>query len=69
MLRAFSSSLPSLCLLHRRRGNNFARWAGNAITTAYAFDAPVCPDGLPNEPSFGTLARLHTVRKEQAGGG
>ena len=33
-------------------GNNFGRTAGDAITTAYATDVNVCPDGLPNEPKF-----------------
>lgn len=54
--------------LPAHRGNNFGRTAGNAITTAYAYDAPVCPDGLPNEPSFSFLGNLHAARHASSPG-
>ena len=40
-------------------GNNFGRWTGDAITTMYADDAIVCPDGLPHQPKFDITTRLH----------
>ena len=40
-------------------GTNFGRFAGASVTTAYAQDAPVCPDLLPHEPVFSHLARLY----------
>ena len=42
-------------------GNNFGRTAGDAITTAYATDVNVCPDGLPNEPKFTHLGNAHAA--------
>ena len=42
-------------------GNNFGRTAGDAITTAYATDVNVCPDGLPNEPKFTHLGNMHAA--------
>jgi hypothetical protein len=47
-------------------GNNYGRIAGNSMTTAYAQDAPMCPDGLPHEPTFSHLARLHAVLAARA---
>ena len=40
-------------------GNNFGRWTGDSITTMYADDAIVCPDGLAHEPKFTVTTRLH----------
>ena len=48
-------------------GSNFGRTASNAMTTAYSMDAPLCPDGLPHEPLFTHLTRLHGVLRERAG--
>jgi hypothetical protein len=42
-------------------GNNFGRTEGDAITTAYATDVNVCPDGLPNEPKFTHLGNMHAA--------
>ena len=40
-------------------GSNFGRWAGDGITTMYASDATLCPDGLPHEPKFSHLRAMH----------
>ena len=40
-------------------GNQFGRWTGDSITTMYAVDAMVCPDGLPHEPKFSQLTAMH----------
>jgi len=40
-------------------GNNLGRFTGDAITTMYAVDATVCPDGLPHEPKFSQLTAMH----------
>ena len=42
-------------------GSNFGRWAGDGITTMYAVDAIVCPDGLPHEPKFTHTAAMQCV--------
>ena len=42
-------------------GNQFGRWTGDAITTMYAVDAMVCPDGLPHEPKFTQMTAMHTA--------
>ena len=42
-------------------GNQFGRWTGDAITTMYAVDAMVCPDGLPHEPKFSQMAAMHSA--------
>ena len=47
-------------------GNNFGRTGGDAITTAYATDVNVCPDGLPNEPKFSHLGNMHAALREVA---
>ena len=40
-------------------GNNYGTIAGASVTTAYAQDAPLCPDLLYHEPVFSHLQRLH----------
>jgi beta-galactosidase len=40
-------------------GSNFGRYTGDGITTMYAVDASLCPDGLPHEPKFSHLAAMH----------
>ena len=40
-------------------GNNYGTVAGASVTTAYAQDAPLCPDLVPHEPVFSHLSRLH----------
>jgi len=47
-------------------GNNFGRWTGDSITTAYAVDAIVCPDGLPHEPKFGQSSAMHRAIAQAA---
>lgn len=47
-------------------GNNFGATEGDAIATAYATDVNVCPDGLPNEPKFTHLARMHAALADVA---
>ena len=47
-------------------GNNFGRTGGDAMTTAYATDVNVCPDGLPNEPKFSHLGNMHAALREVA---
>ena len=47
-------------------GNHVARWAGLAITNAYADGAPLHSDGLPNEPLHSHVARLHKLLAEHA---
>lgn len=47
-------------------GNNFGRTGGDAMTTAYATDVNVCPDGLPNEPKFSHLGNMHAALREAA---
>ena len=47
-------------------GNNYGRIAGNSMTTAYAQDAPICPDGLPHEPHFSLFAQLNRVLAARA---
>ena len=47
-------------------GNNFGRTGGDAMTTAYAMDVNVCPDGLPNEPKFSHLGNMHAALREAA---
>jgi hypothetical protein len=42
-------------------GNNYGRWTGDSVTTMYAADAIVCPDGLPHEPKFSHTAAMHAV--------
>ena len=42
-------------------GNQFGRWTGDAITTMYAVDAMVCPDGLPHEPKFTQMTAMHNA--------
>ena len=42
-------------------GSNFGRWTGDAITTMYAADAIVCPDGLPHEPKFAHTSAMHAA--------
>jgi hypothetical protein len=40
-------------------GSNFGRWGGDGITTMYAADGQVCPDGLPHEPKYTHLGNMH----------
>ena len=42
-------------------GNQFGRWTGDALTTMYAADAMVCPDGLAHEPKFSQMAAMHAA--------
>ena len=48
-------------------GNNFGRFAGASVTTAYAQDAPICPDLLPHEPVYTHLAKLFGALASSAG--
>lgn len=46
-------------------GTNFARTAGGPlITTTYDYDAPLSSYGMPNEPKYSHLARLHFLIRE-----
>jgi len=54
-MRAWSS----LFVCRWTGGNNLGRFTGDAITTMYAVDATVCPDGLPHEPKFSQLTAMH----------
>jgi len=47
-------------------GNHVARWAGMAMTNAYADTAPMHSDRLPNEPLHSHVSRLHKVLAEHA---
>jgi beta-galactosidase len=47
-------------------GNNFGRWTGDSVITAYAVDAIVCPDGLPHEPKFGQSSAMHRAIAQAA---
>ena len=47
-------------------GNNFGGTEGDAVTTAYAADVNVCPDGLPNEPKFTHLGNMHAALADAA---
>lgn len=47
-------------------GNNFGKTEGDAMTTAYATDVNVCPDGLPNEPKFSHMGNLHVALRQVA---
>ena len=40
-------------------GNNFGRWTGDSVTTMYAADATMCPDGIPHEPKFSQFTAMH----------
>ena len=57
-------SLVNLYMLYG--GNNYGTIAGASVTTAYAQDAPLCPDLLPHEPVFSHLSRLHQVLARSA---
>ena len=48
-------------------GNNLERFAGASVTTAYAQDAPICPDLLPHEPVYTHLAKLFGALASSAG--
>jgi hypothetical protein len=48
-------------------GNNYGTIAGASVTTAYAQDAPVCPDLVLHEPVFSHLSRLHQALARSAG--
>jgi hypothetical protein len=48
-------------------GNNYGTIAGASVTTAYAQDAPVCPDLVLHEPVFSHLSRLHQALEHSAG--
>lgn len=47
-------------------GNNYGRWHGASITTMYAVDVQVCPDGLPHEPKFSHTTAMHRALREAA---
>ncbi|KAF3485497.1 hypothetical protein F2Q69_00057395 [Brassica cretica] len=44
-------------------GTNFERTAGQFITTSYDYDAPLDEYGLPREPKYSHLTKLHKVIK------
>jgi hypothetical protein len=50
-------------LFHQHGGTNFDRTAGEFIATSYDYDAPLDEYGLPREPKYSHLKRLHKVIK------
>lgn len=47
-------------------GSNRGNFAGAGITTAYAYDAVLCPDGQKHQPKFDHLAAMHMTLRPKA---
>lgn len=47
-------------------GTNFDRMAGWNLTTSYDYDAPLDEFGLPREPKYSHLSRLHHILNENS---